>query len=90
MTEKGQRAIETTDNHRRNEASCLQTNGLYLLFLPVLYLGEDESEMLNEPFKIKLEIAVGRIIEPLQLVVLVLSIYPIHNPQLIVFISNII
>jgi hypothetical protein len=47
--------------------SCLQTNGLYFPFLPVLYLGEDEAERLNEPFKTKLEIAVERIIEPLQL-----------------------
>ncbi len=47
--------------------SCLQTNGLYFPFLPVLYLGEDEAERLNEQFKTKLEIAVERIIEPLQL-----------------------
>jgi len=47
--------------------SCLQTNDLYFPFLPVLYLGEDEAERLNEPFNTKLEIAVERIIEPLQL-----------------------
>jgi SRSO17 transposase len=46
--------------------SCLQTNGLYFPFLPVLYLGEDESERLDEPFKTKLEISVEEIIEPLQ------------------------
>jgi hypothetical protein len=46
--------------------SCLQYGDLYVPFQPVLYLGEDEAETLNEPFRTKLELAVEKIIKPLQ------------------------
>jgi hypothetical protein len=47
--------------------SCLQYAGLYVPFRPVLYLGEDEADTLDQPFQTKLEIAVDKIVEPLQL-----------------------
>lgn len=46
--------------------SCLQYGGLYFPFQPVLYLGEDEAETLNEQFQTKLELAVEKIVKPLQ------------------------
>ena len=46
--------------------SCLQYGDLYVPFQPVLYLGEDEADRLNEPFQTKLELAVEKIIKPLQ------------------------
>ena len=46
--------------------SCLQYGDLYLPFQPVLYLGEDEAETLNEQFQTKLELAVEKIVKPLQ------------------------
>jgi len=46
--------------------SCLQYGGLYVPFQPVLYLGEDEAETLSEQFQTKLELAVEKIVKPLQ------------------------
>jgi SRSO17 transposase len=46
--------------------SCLQYGDLYVPFQPVLYLGEDEAELLNKQFQTKLELAVEKIVEQLQ------------------------
>jgi hypothetical protein len=46
--------------------SCLQYDGLYVPFRPVVYLGVEQAQALNERFQTKLEIAVEKIVEPLQ------------------------